>query len=71
MSQENVEVVKVAYEVFARGGLDRFMEHCTDDVEFHALAHELMTRAGPRQGRRAGMAPRLDRHVRWVLDGAG
>ena len=41
MSQENVEVVKVAYEDFARGGLDRFMEHCTDDVEFHALAHEL------------------------------
>ena len=31
MSQENVEVVKVAYEVFARAGLDRFMEHFTDD----------------------------------------
>ncbi len=41
MSQENVEAVKVAYEDFARGGLDRFMDHCTDDVEFHALAHEL------------------------------
>ena len=32
MSRENVEV-KVAYEVFARAGLDRFMEHFTDDVE--------------------------------------
>ena len=30
--QENVEVVKVAYEAFARGGLDRYMEHFTDDV---------------------------------------
>ena len=34
MSRENVEVVKVAYEAFARGGLDRFMEHFTDDVEY-------------------------------------
>ncbi len=42
MSQENVEIVKVAYEVFARAGLDRFMEHFTDDVEYHALAGELM-----------------------------
>jgi ketosteroid isomerase-like protein len=38
MSQENVEVVKVAYEAFARGGLERFMEHFTDDVEYHVLA---------------------------------
>ena len=38
MSQENVEVVKVAYEAFARGGLDRFVEHFTDDVEYHVLA---------------------------------
>ena len=37
MSQENVEVVKVAYEVFARAGLDRFMEHFTDDVEYDTL----------------------------------
>ena len=32
MSQENVEVVKAAYAAFARGGLDRWMEHFTDDV---------------------------------------
>jgi ketosteroid isomerase-like protein len=38
MSQENVEVVKVAYEVFARAGLDRFMEYFTDDVEYRVLA---------------------------------
>ena len=38
MSQENVETVKVAYAAFADGGLDRFMEHFTDDVEYHALA---------------------------------
>jgi ketosteroid isomerase-like protein len=41
MSQENVEIVKVAYEDFARVGLDRFMEHFTDDVEYRALAGEL------------------------------
>ena len=38
MSQENVEIVRVAYEAFAREGLDRFMEHFTDDVEYRALA---------------------------------
>jgi ketosteroid isomerase-like protein len=38
MSQENVEIVKVAYEVFARAGLDRFMQHFSDDVEYHVLA---------------------------------
>jgi ketosteroid isomerase-like protein len=37
MSQENVEVVKVAYEAFARGGLDRFMEHFTEDVDYRAV----------------------------------
>ena len=31
-------MVKVAYEAFARGGLDRFMEHFTDDVEYRVLA---------------------------------
>ena len=34
MSQENVEVVKASYEAFARGGLDRYMEHFTDDVVY-------------------------------------
>ena len=38
MSQDNVEIVKVAYEVFARAGLDRFMEHFTDNVEYRVLA---------------------------------
>ena len=38
MSQENVEVVKVANEEFVRDGLDRFMEHFTDDVVYRALA---------------------------------
>jgi ketosteroid isomerase-like protein len=37
MSQENVEVVKLAYEAFARGGLDRYMEHFTDDVDYRAV----------------------------------
>src|SRR5918995_3967354 len=37
MSQENVEVVKVANEAFAREGLDRFMEHFTDDVVYRVL----------------------------------
>ena len=38
MSQENVEIVQVAYEAFAREGLDRFIEHFTmtirDVVEY-------------------------------------
>jgi ketosteroid isomerase-like protein len=38
MSQENVEVVRVAYEAFAREGLDRFIEHFTDDVDYRVLA---------------------------------
>jgi ketosteroid isomerase-like protein len=38
MSQENVEIVEMAYEAFARGGLERFMEHFTDDVEYRVLA---------------------------------
>jgi ketosteroid isomerase-like protein len=37
MSRENVEIVKVAYEAFARGGLDRFMEHFADDVDYRAV----------------------------------
>jgi ketosteroid isomerase-like protein len=37
MSQENVEVVKVANEAFVREGLDRFMEHFTDDVVYRAV----------------------------------
>jgi ketosteroid isomerase-like protein len=38
MSQENVEIVRVAYDAFAREGLDRFMEHFTDDVDYGVLA---------------------------------
>jgi hypothetical protein len=41
MSQENVEVVKVAYEAFARGGLDRWMPHFTDDVEWRAIEGDI------------------------------
>ena len=37
MSQENVEVVHVAYDAFAREGLDRFMEHFTDDIDYQVL----------------------------------
>ena len=37
MSQENVEVVKVAYEAFASGGLDRYMEHFTDNIEYRSI----------------------------------
>jgi ketosteroid isomerase-like protein len=37
MSQENVEVVKLAYEAFARGGLDRWVDHFTDDVDWRSI----------------------------------
>jgi ketosteroid isomerase-like protein len=38
MSEEKVEIVRVAYEAFAREGLDRFMQHFTDDIEYRVLA---------------------------------
>jgi len=37
MSQENVEVVKAAYEAFASERLDRWIEHFTDDVEWRPV----------------------------------
>jgi ketosteroid isomerase-like protein len=51
MSRENVEVVKASYDAFARGGLDRYMEHFTDDVEYRQVLGEM---AGePRHGKDA------------------
>jgi ketosteroid isomerase-like protein len=52
MSEENVEVVKVAYEAFARGGLDRFIEHFTDDVDYRAVEGEIDD-SGPIHGKDA------------------
>jgi ketosteroid isomerase-like protein len=52
MSRENVEVVSVAYEAFGRGGLDRFMEHYTDDVDYRAVEGEIDD-SGPIHGRDA------------------
>ena len=37
MSRENVELVKVAYEAFAKGGLDRWMEQFAEDVDYRAV----------------------------------
>ena len=37
MSQENVEIVKSAYEALAREGLDRFMDYFADDVDYRAI----------------------------------
>ena len=53
MSEENVEVVRLAYEVFARDGLDRFMEHFTDDIEYRVLAGGGSLELGPLQGKDA------------------
>jgi ketosteroid isomerase-like protein len=47
MSQEDVEVVRVAYEAFAREGLDRFMEHFTDDVECDIASTVPLARSPP------------------------
>jgi ketosteroid isomerase-like protein len=41
MSQENVEIVEASYEAFARGGLDRYMEYFTDDVEYRQVLGEM------------------------------
>ena len=53
MSEENVEVVRVAYEAFARAGLDRFMEHFTDDVEYRVRVGDLDGDLGPLYGQDA------------------
>ncbi len=37
MSRENVEVVRVAYEAFAREGLDWFLGHWTDDLDHRSI----------------------------------
>jgi ketosteroid isomerase-like protein len=52
MSQENVEIVRRAYEAFAHGGLDRFMEHFTDDVDYRA-AEDAPDDIGPIHGKDA------------------
>ena len=53
MSQANVEVVRVAYEALAREGLDRFMEHFTDDVEYRVLVGALDGDLAPLHGQDA------------------
>jgi ketosteroid isomerase-like protein len=52
MSQENVEVVKVAYESFASGGLDRWMEQFAENVDYRA-AEGAPDDIGPIHGREA------------------
>ena len=38
MSQENVKVVRDAFVVYNRGGLDAFLdEYCTDDIDYRAV----------------------------------
>ena len=37
MSRENVTAVEAAYEALARGGLDRFIEHWTDDLDHRSI----------------------------------
>jgi ketosteroid isomerase-like protein len=37
MSQENVEAVEDAYKAFADEGLDRFLEHWTDDLDHRSI----------------------------------
>src|SRR5436190_2052283 len=37
MSHENVAAVEAAYTAFAQGGLDRFIEHWTDDLDHRSI----------------------------------
>ena len=52
MSEENVEIVKVAYEAFASGGLDRWVEQFAEDVEYRAV-EGAPDDVGPIHGREA------------------
>lgn len=38
MSQKNVVLVRRAYDALAHEGIDRFMEHFTDDVDYRAVS---------------------------------
>ena len=37
MSQENVEIVKANYAAFAQGGIDQWLEHWADDLDFQGV----------------------------------
>src|SRR5262245_17730219 len=52
MSQENVEIVKAAYEAFARGGLDRWLQHFADDVDWRSI-EGAPDDSGPIHGKKA------------------
>ena len=52
MSEENVEIVKVAYEAFASGGLDPWVEQFAEDVEYRAVEGAIDD-VGPIHGREA------------------
>ena len=70
MSQENVEVVRVAYDAFAREGLDRFMEHFTDDVDYNVLGADGLIH-GPIHGKdgvRAWLQDWIDMFDRFRMD---
>ena len=52
MSEENVEIVKVAYAAFASGGLDPWVEQFAEDVEYRAV-EGAPDDVGPIHGREA------------------
>src|SRR5919204_4983736 len=52
MSGESVAAVEAAYEAFARGGLDRFIEHWSDDLDHRSIEGAPDDR-GPIRGKEA------------------
>ena len=63
MSEENAKIalIEAAYDALAEGGLDRFLEHWTEDLDHRAIEGALDDR-GPLHGREAMRAYiRLDR----------
>jgi ketosteroid isomerase-like protein len=52
MSQENVEVVRRNYEAFAQGGIDRWLEHWSDDLD-HRTLRSGIDDFGPVRGKEA------------------
>lgn len=39
MSHPNEDMLRQAYAEFARGNLDGYLQHCTDDIKFHVPGH--------------------------------
>ena len=60
MSEENAKIalIEAAYEALAEGGLDRFLEHWTEDLDHRAIEGALTTEVRYTEGKPCGPTSR-------------